>query len=198
VHRGDGGLQLVRADVPAGQCLLGQRGTLSYLAVVPQRAVLLGERYQAAVWPRARGAACVGEQHQGEQAGYLSLVRGQAVQPAGEPDRLVGQGGHGDRVAVTGGVALAEDQVEDVQHGGQPGAVAVQRETGFPDHLLGAADPLRHRRLRHAEGRGDLRGAQPADRAQRERDLARRRQVRVAAAEQQGQRVVLVLPGQHL
>jgi hypothetical protein len=47
-----------------------------------------------------------------------------------------------------------------------------------------------HRRLRYPERGGDLRGGQPPDRAQGERDLAGGGQVRMTAAEQQGQRVV--------
>jgi hypothetical protein len=84
-----------------------------------------------------------------------------------------------------------------VQHGAQsfgplrPGGQA-EVEPGAGDGLLGPADPLRHRRLRDPERRGDLRRGQAADGAQRQRDLAGRGQVRMAAAEQQGQRVVPV------
>ena len=84
-----------------------------------------------------------------------------------------------------------------MQHGAQPlgplrpGGQA-EVEPGAGDGLLGPADPLGHRRLGDPERRGDLRRGQAADRAQRQRDLAGRGQVRMAAAEQQGQRVVAV------
>ncbi len=58
--------------------------------------------------------------------------------------------------------------------------------------LLGAADPLRHRRLGHEERARDLRGRQPADGAQRERDRRRRRERGVAAHEEQDERVVVL------
>ena len=58
--------------------------------------------------------------------------------------------------------------------------------------LLGAADPLRHRRLGHEERVGDLGRRQAADGAQRQRDRRRRRERRMAAHEQQDQRVVLL------
>ena len=64
--------------------------------------------------------------------------------------------------------------------------------------LLRPADPLGHRRLGDEEGAGDLGGRQAADRAQRERDLRRRGQRRVAAQEEQRERVVLVGAGSSL
>jgi hypothetical protein len=73
------------------------------------------------------------------------------------------------------GVALAEDQVERVQHGAQPlgafpGGGHLERHAGSLDGLLGAADALRHGRFRHQESMGDFGGSQAADRAQGERD----------------------------
>ncbi len=61
---------------------------------------------------------------------------------------------------------------------------------GRLDALLRPADALRHGRLGHEEGAGDLGGRQAADGSQGQRDLRRRRQRRVAAEEQQRQCVV--------
>ena len=58
---------------------------------------------------------------------------------------------------------------------------------------LGPADPLRHRRLRHVEGVGDLAGGEAADGAQGQRHLGGGREVGVAAAEEQEERVVALL-----
>jgi hypothetical protein len=60
---------------------------------------------------------------------------------------------------------------------------------------LAPADPLRHRRLRHVEGVGDLPGGEAADGAQRQRHLRGRREVGVAAAEEHEQGVVALLAG---
>jgi hypothetical protein len=61
-----------------------------------------------------------------------------------------------------------------VQHRRQAVADAFrQREVLLVQGLLGPADPLRHGGLGHPERRGGLRRGQAADRAQRERDLAR-------------------------
>ena len=57
---------------------------------------------------------------------------------------------------------------------------------------LRAADPLRHRRLRHQERPGDLVRAEAAHGPQRQGDLRGPRQRRVAAEEQQGQGVVVL------
>ena len=169
---------------------------------VPPGAVLLGQRHERAVGRGAGGAPRVGQQHQRQQARGLTrrrVVRGQ--QPAhlaGQPDRLAGQL---DLLQVRAGrrrVALVEDQVQHVQHDGEPlgplrAGGHLERRARLLDLLLRPADPLRHRRLGDQERARDLLGREAADRAQRQRHLRRRRQRRVAAQEQQRQRVVDVL-----
>src|SRR4051812_16690495 len=66
----------------------------------------------------------------------------------------------------------------------------VEAGSGRLDALLGPADALRHGRLGHEEGPGDLGGRQAADGPQGQRDLRRGRQRRVAAQEQQREGVV--------
>jgi hypothetical protein len=56
--------------------------------------------------------------------------------------------------------------------------------------VICATDPLRQGALGHQERPGDLRGAQPADRPQRQRDLRGRGQRGMTAQEQQRQGVV--------
>jgi len=147
---------------------------------------------------RARRPARVDQQHQREQAGHLAVVRQQVVDGAGEPDRLARELRALKVRARRRRVALVEDQVQDVQHGVEPLRALVlrrgsERRAGGLDALLGAADPLGHRRLGDEERAGDLRRRQAADRAQRERDLGRGRERGVAAEEQQRERVVLLL-----
>ena len=95
------------------------------------------------------------------------------------------------------GVALVEDQVEDLHDHAQtfwalPWRRQRERGLGVPQGPLGAADPLGHRGLRDEERPGHLGGRQPADRAQGQRQLGRRRQCRVAAQEEESQRVILL------
>lgn len=94
--------------------------------------------------------------------------------------------GLGGEVHIAG-VALVEDQVEDAQHGGDV-AVLVEPHTG--NAALGPADALRHRRLGHQVGLGDLAGGESSDGAQGERDGGGRRQRRVRAEEVELERVV--------
>lgn len=137
-----------------------------------------------------RGAASVGQQHQGQQAGDLAVVRELRLQPADEPDRLGRQLDAAQRVAGAGRVPLGEDQVQHLQHGGQPLRASVVGEPFPAQPLLRAADPLPDRRFGDEEGAGDLRRRQATDRAQGERHLRRPGQRRVAAEQQQRQGVV--------
>ena len=66
----------------------------------------------------------------------------------------------------------------------------VEPGAGRGDLRFGAADALSHGRLGNQERAGDLSRAQPADGAQGQRYLRRRRQGGMATQEQQRQRVV--------
>ena len=57
VDGGDRGLELVRAERRVGERVGDERDALGDERLVPQRAVLLGERDQGAVGRGARGAA---------------------------------------------------------------------------------------------------------------------------------------------
>ena len=87
------------------------------------------------------------EEHQREQPARLGLLRGEG-ELAGEPDRLAGQV-HPARVA---------GRVDEVEHAQHDGEVAGLVQAAPAQGALGAADPLRHRRLGDVEGVGDLRG----------------------------------------
>lgn len=119
------------------------------------------------------------QEHQREQAARLRLRRGER-ELAGEPDGLAGEV-RAARVAR---------RVDEVQHAQDDGEVAGPVEPPPAQRPLGPADALRHRRLRHEEGVGDLTGGEPADSAQGQRHLRCGRQVGVAAAEEEDERVV--------
>jgi hypothetical protein len=94
------------------------------------------------------------------------------------------------------GVALVKDEIEHVQHDAEAvGPLRIRREVesdaGALDALLGPADALDHRGLGNQEGVRDLGRRQPPNRTQRESQLRRRGKRRVAAHEQQGERVIL-------
>ena len=138
------------------------------------------------------------QQQQRGQAHDLRLALEQPQQQPRQADRLLAQ-----RRADFGGVAarriaLVEDQID---HGGdrrEPlGALhrarRLERHAGVRHPRLGARDALLHGGFRHQEGARDLLDGKAGDDAQRERDLLRRRQVRMAADEQQPQDVVAVM-----
>ena len=130
------------------------------------------------------GSAGVVEEHQREQPARLRFLGGKG-QLAGKPDRLAGQV---DPARVPGRV----DEVEHAQHDGEVAELVQAAPAQGP---LGAADPLRHRRLRDVEGVGDLAGGEAADGAQGQRHLGGGCEVGVAAAEEQEKGVVALLRG---
>ena len=122
------------------------------------------------------------EEHEREQPARLRFLGGEG-ELAGEPDRLARQV---HPVRVAGRV----DEVEHAQHDGEVTGLVQTAGGRAGKRALGPADPLRHRRLRHVEGVGDLPGAQAADGTQGQRHLGGGREVGVAAAEEQEERVV--------
>ena len=87
------------------------------------------------------------EEHQREQPARLRFLGGEG-ELAGEPDRLGGQ-------VHAAGMAGRVDEVEHAQHDREVTGLV---QAAPPQGALGAADPLRHRRLRDVEGVGDLAG----------------------------------------
>jgi hypothetical protein len=118
----------------------------------------------------------------------LGLVGHERGEDAAEADRL---GGEVDAPAV----ALVEDQVDDGEHRRQSfGEHLVarhgERDAGVLDLRLGAGEAALHRLGGDEEGGGDVLGAQPAEGAQRERDLGLGRERRMTAGEDELQALV--------
>ena len=94
-------------------------------------------------------------------------------------------------------MALGEGDVDHEEDGRQPlpdlrPCGHPERHTRGSDLVLRPHQPLRHRRLGHEEGGGDLGGRQPAHRPQRQRHPCLGRQRRMAAHEHEGELVVPV------
>ena len=197
VDRGDGRLDLVSAHWALGQRVGDQGDALGDRGLVPAAAILVGKRHQLPGVVDPGGAAGLGEQHQREEPGDLAVAGPEPVQPAGQPQRFSGQVDAVHLLAGRRGVALVEDQVQHVADGLDPlinllGGWHRERRAGLPDTLLGPADPLRHGRFGHEEGAGDLGRGQAPDRPQRQRDLRGRCERRMAAQQQQRERVIPV------
>ena len=118
----------------------------------------------------------VDEEHQGQQPGHLAVAGQRRVERPREADGLLGQVDPDQGGSGGAGVALVEDQVQDPEDRAQPAVEFVrggegERDAAVFDRLLGPGDPPGHRLLGPEQGPGDLRGAQPADRPQRQGDL---------------------------
>jgi hypothetical protein len=114
---------------------------------------------------------------------------------AGEAEGLLAQGLPHVRVARAGGVALVEDEADDVEHRVESlrqrlVARHAERDVGRADLRLCPRQALRHRRLGDQEGMRDLGRRQPAEETEGQRDLRLPRQGRVTAGEHQSQALV--------
>ena len=193
--RGDGGLHLVRARLPAPQGAAEHRCALGDLGGIPLPPVLVLQGHQVAVGVEPGRPACVVQQHQGQQARGLRLVRHQHGQHPGQPDRLGAQVLPDQVGACRGRVALVEQQVQHAQHARRAFRQQVGRRhpVGDPrvlDLLLGPDQPLGHGRLAGKERPGDLGRGQAGQRAQGQRDPGLEGEGRMAAGEHQPQPVV--------
>ena len=115
----------------------------------------------------------------------LGLVRHQRRKEQRESDRLGAELAPHRRP-----VAGIEDEIDRREHGAQPLRQQVlgrhaQGNAGVADLALRAHEPLRERRLGDDERPRDLRRRQPADEAQRQRDLCVGGERRMAAREDQ-------------
>ena len=200
MHGVDRGLELVGPRLVQGEALPDQLVSLVDHRCVPQRAVLLVESDQHSLAHAGRSAR-VDQQHQRQQPVDLRLAaerrgRGEHLpQLAGQPDRLGGQIG-AQRLAGGAEVALVEDQVEHGEHRGHPLRNVLRTRDAVGDVrrldlLLGAGDPLGHRRLGDEEGGGDLGHGEATEQPERESHAVLRSEGGVAAGEHQPQPVVL-------
>ena len=191
----DRGLQLVRTALAQPERRIELRQTLRDRLGVPAAAVLLFERHQRTVSRDTRRAACVVQQHQGEQAARFRLLGHQFDDEARQANRLGAQIRAHQSVVLGGRIAFVEHQVDHAEHGGQ--ALRQQLLGGhfignarFEDLFLYAHQALRGGRFGLEEGTRDFARRQAAQGAQRQRHLRRLADGRVAAREEQAQAVV--------
>ena len=168
----DGRLQRVRSEGASGAMgqglrLFQRRESVPDEHAVPPRAVLLQQQDRLAVGGGARPQPRRLQLEQRHQPVDLRLVRRQRRHDARQPHRLLAQLRAQPVVAGGGAVALIEDEVEHLQHRGQPRpqlgrARHLERHAGRGQGALGPHDPLRDRRLGDQVGAGDLVGGEPA------------------------------------
>ena len=178
MNRRDGCLQLIRTRSTNTQGSLDQRLALDDRFACPERAILRFEQHRTTVGRReTRRSTCIVQQHERQQPHHLRLVWHEVAQRATEANRLGGQLVADDRVAGGGGIAFVEDQVDHRQHGVEPLWQQVIcwdliRDSRVADLALGSREALSERGFGHEQRAGYLRGREPTQRAQRQRNLS--------------------------
>ena len=141
---------------------------------IPQRPVLLLEEQQASRLVAARpqpGRVQVHEREQGE--GLRDRAHGVLREERGQPDGLVAQLAADRLLRVRGEIALVEEQVEHRVHARQPGPQRLERRRldvgrSLAQPVARARQALVHVRLGGEQPQRDLRGAEAAQRLQRQ------------------------------
>jgi hypothetical protein len=134
---------------PGGQALAHELMTLGDHCRVPGPTVLLVEGDQFAA-RRPGGAAGLGQEHQRQEPGHLTVVRHEGTDQASEPDRLGGQVvTYGIGVGAGRQVALVEDEEEDGEYAGDACREILRGRYPITDASrldlgLRAGDPLAH------------------------------------------------------
>src|SRR5262249_34211075 len=114
---------------------------------------------------------------------------------AAEAEGVVAERGAHPVVASGRGVALVEDQVDDLEHRRQPGreigaARDLERNALLRERALRADDALRDRRLGDEERARDLVRREPAEETERQRDAGLGREDGMARDEDEAQEIV--------
>ncbi len=130
----------------------------------------------------------------------LGFVGCQLGQEAAQAEGVGAEGRSHPVLSRRGRVALVEDEVDDLEHRGQPGRPLgrlghLERHLLPGQGLLGPDDALGDRRLGHEVGPGDLDRRQAAEQAQGERHPGRHVQHRMARGEHEAEQVVIDVVG---
>ncbi len=195
VHGVDRRLDLVWAGLVTAQASLDDGLPFGDQDRIPPAAVLIGQQHQRTLGGGASGPPRLDQQHQRQQTHDLGLIGHEPGQQPSQPDGLRAQVLPGQLLPRAGRVSLVEHEVDHGQHRAQPDRQVgllrhPVRDAGVADLVLGAHQPLGHRRLGHQERPGDLGGGQPAQQTQRQGHLRGGGQRRVTAGEDQPQPVV--------
>ena len=162
---------------------------------VPPRAVLVEQQHRLTVRPGTCPEPGRLDLDQREQAERLGVARGQGSQHPSEPERLRAEVAADPLLAAGRGVALVEDQVDDLPDGIEasgpfrPGG-KLEADVRGRQRALGPDDALGDGRHRGQEGASDLVGAQATDQLEGQRRARVRREDRVAGHEDQPEQVV--------
>ena len=139
------------------------------------------------------------EAHQGEERTCLGLAGEELGEELGQPEGLVRQIGPDQLHADGRGVTLVEDQVEHLEHRGEPRAEVratrhLERHSRLAERALRPDHPLGDGGLGGEERASDLLGGEPAHHAEGQRHPGFLRENRMTGGEEQAQHVVAHVP----
>ena len=131
---------------------------------------------------------------------HFAFVRHEPAQHAPEPQRFLAQRRTHPVVAGGGRIAFVENQIDHLQHRGEPRRTRIRLRhlewhLGRGQRALGPHDALRDGRLGHEERARDFVRGEAAQQTQRQRDACVGGQHRVARREHQPQQVVADIVG---
>ena len=195
MERRDGRLDGVRPRRRAREGPRQEREAFGDRRLVPSAPVLVLQEDEIARGVHPGVAACVRQEHEGEEAARFALAGKELDEEAREPDRLTGEVAAHERLARGRRVALVEDEVERREDALEaPGELGARghpvRDACAPDLPLGADEALGQRAFRNEKRARDLRRREAPERVQCERDARVQRQRRVRAREDEPEAVV--------
>lgn len=136
--------------------------------MVPAPAVLIEQQDRLSRRSGSRPLTRRMDLHQREQAVNLRLVRREPGQDPAEPKRLLAEPGPHPLIAGGGGIALVEDEIDDLEHRCEARSALgparnLEGHACLGESPLGPHDPLGDGGLGNEKRARDLRGRQPAD-----------------------------------
>jgi hypothetical protein len=192
---GDRRLQLESSGAAQLQCPMQGFQPFGDRRAVPEVPVLTVQGDVASLVIDACLVARVVEQHQRQQPPALCIFGHQLTEQSAQTERLGAELPADEFFAAGRGVALIEDQIDDLEDAADPSRQLLVLGDGvgdmrIGDFVLGPHDALAHRRLGHKESACDLAGRQAADCSEGESDASRHVKRRVTAGEDQPQAIV--------
>jgi hypothetical protein len=166
---GDGGLENIGAGLSGELLSMGESGEAAAdEELVPAGAILIKEEDGLAGGCDAGVKAGGLNLHQGDEAVDLGFVGSEFGEDAAKAKGFFAESGAGPVVAGGGGVALVEDEVDNLKDRGEAAfelfaAREFEGDFGFGEGALGANDALSDSRLREEDRAGDLVGGEAAE-----------------------------------
>src|SRR5262249_24880373 len=169
-------LDLIGTWPPHPKSTLDQPNAFLDLGPVPLVPILIPKKHEITVVADARLAPRIVEKHECQQPDGFGLTRKERGQTAGQAKRISDEIATDEMLVGSRNVSFVEHEVHDSKDSVETRRerLAIRdlvRDAGTRDLLLRSSDALSDRRVADEERASDFGGAEPAKRAERERDL---------------------------